>query len=103
MSFYLLQNVFFAIFSQPITGGMNMRITLLYLCFSFLFLKAFGQQRNDRQLYSQYLKEIKNLKEDTNKVNVDIKYARLLKQPDTALLVIDKGMKLSYRFYYAKG
>ena len=82
---------------------MNIRSIFLYLCFSFPFLAAFAQKRSDQEIYNQYLREIKNLKEDTNKVNVYFKYAKLLRQPDTALSVIATGMKLTRLLNYAGG
>ena len=82
---------------------MNIRECLLCLCLTLISFGVFAQSGNDKKIYSQYLRETKNLKADTNIVDPYLKFAKLIDQPDTALAIIDKGMKLLAGLNCAKG
>lgn len=81
---------------------MNKHFLAFYAYFLATFISAYAQTR--QQVYDQYKRETKNIKEDTNKVLRCIKYAGLLSlSPDTALSIIKKADDLSRKLNYQRG
>jgi two-component system NarL family sensor kinase len=64
---------------------------------------AFAQPGREQKIYAQYKKETKNLKEDTDKVLRYLKYAALIDQPDTAMIIISKAILLSSKLNFQTG
>ncbi|MDB5132200.1 MAG: Tetratricopeptide repeat-containing protein [Mucilaginibacter sp.] len=76
---------------------------LLINCFT-----AFSQKSGNspsQKLYAQFKKETKNLKNDTNKVLIYLRYAQQLESfsPDTVVAITQTARKLSYKLNYPRG
>jgi signal transduction histidine kinase len=83
----------------------------LFLICAYLLvtcLASFSQRRivnPSQKTYAQFKKETKNLKNDTNKVLIYLKYAQQLEafSPDTVVVITQAARKLSYKLNYYRG